>query len=237
MSQRVDITFYDSYSNTNEIPTIQITQDNFTLVFTILDEFGEPLIDEKIYYPEAYFSGEEVEDIKIEKCDPDKVNSNYKEYFGDDLKKYYCFTDFNYSLLPNMNSLRISIFPCRNEDEYDEHCGSPEFIQEYLNNMLFIIYFQDIMLTPLDYESPVKERITFLNTEIFKHLGQYLHTEMQLVNIETSTNIIGFDFLTEPRVEEFIKFYKEVVLPFPGDNLEDENDYYPLSLFEIQLNA
>ena len=51
ITQRVDITFYDSYSNTDEIPTIKITQENFTLVFAILDEDGEPFIDETIYYP------------------------------------------------------------------------------------------------------------------------------------------------------------------------------------------
>ena len=33
MYQRVDITFYDSYSNTDEVPEIRVTQDNFSLVF------------------------------------------------------------------------------------------------------------------------------------------------------------------------------------------------------------
>ena len=236
MSQRVDITFYDSYSNTDEVPNIKITQDNFTLMFAILDENGEPFIDDTIYYPEAFFSDEYSEEIRIERCSPDKIGPRYREFFDDsEILDYYCLVDVNYSLVPNMNSLRISIYPCRN-NENDDYCESPEYIENYLSNKLFLVYFQDIMLTPLDYHNPTKERINFLNTEIYKNLGQYLHTEMQLVKIETSTNIIGFDFLTKPKIEEFIKFDKEVILPFPGYNFDDEEDEYPITIFELQLN-
>ena len=59
MSQRVDITFYDSYSNTDEVPEIKITKDNFSIVFAVFDEDGNPFIDKGIYYPKAYFNGEE----------------------------------------------------------------------------------------------------------------------------------------------------------------------------------
>ena len=236
MSQRVDITFYDSYSNTDEVPNIKITQDNFTLMFAILDENGEPFIDDTIYYPEAFFSDEYSEEIRIERCSPDKIGPRYREFFDDsEILDYYCLVDVNYSLVPNMNSLRISIYPCRNNED-DDYCESQEYIENYLSNKLFLVYFQDIMLTPLDYHNPIKERINFLNTEIYKNLGQYLHTEMQLVKIETSTNIIGFDFLTKPKIEEFIKFDKEVILPFPGYNFDDEEDEYPITIFELQLN-
>ena len=236
MSQRVDITFYDSYSNTDEVPNIKITQDNFTLMFAILDENGEPFIDDTIYYPEAFFSDEYSEEIRIERCSPDKIGQRYREFFDDsEIMDYYCLVDVNYSLVPNMNSLRISIYPCRNNED-DDYCESQEYIENYLSNKLFLVYFQDIMLTPLDYHNPIKERINVLNTEIYKNLGQYLHTEMQLVKIETSTNIIGFDFLTKPKIEEFIKFDKEVILPFPGYNFDDEEDEYPITIFELQLN-
>ena len=49
MYQRVDITFYDSYSNTDEVPEIRVTQDNFSLVFAIFDDDGKPFINERIY--------------------------------------------------------------------------------------------------------------------------------------------------------------------------------------------
>ena len=59
---------------------------------------------------------------------------------------------------------------------------------------------------------------------------------MQLVKIETSTNIIGFDFLTNPKVEEFIKFDKELMLPYPGYDPYKDEDSYAFSIFELQLN-
>ena len=237
MSIRVDITFYDSFSNTDEKPTIKITQENFTLVFAVFDEFGEPFIEESIYYPQAYFYNGFFEEIKIERCNEDNIGAQYRQYFeGTDINNFYCLTDINYEIKPFINSIRIEVFPCKNTSENNNVCEQKEIIEEYLNNLLFIVYFQDIMLTPLNYSSPVKKRINNLNTEIFNNLGQYLHAQTQLVRIETSTNIIGFDFLTDSKVEEFIKFDKEQIIPYPGFNLEDEYNNYPLSIFELLLN-
>ena len=238
MTQRVDITFYDSYSNTDEVPKIRITNDNFTLIFAVYDEYGEPFINDQIYYPEASFEDEEGIDIGIERCNPNKLTDEIKEYFKDSIiENHYCLNDINFELQPNMNSLKLAIYPCQNIDEDEDYCEPKEVIDKYLNNHLFMVYFRDIILTPLNYDTPVKERINFLNTEIYKGLGQYLHTEMQLVKIETSTNIIGFDFLTEPRTEKYIKFDYEEILPYPGYDLDDEgNTDYPAGIFEIQLN-
>ena len=238
MTQRVDITFYDSYSNTDEVPKIRITNDNFTLIFAVYDEYGEPFINDQIYYPEASFEDEESIDIGIERCNPNKLTDEIKEYFKDSIiENHYCLNDINFELQPYMNSLKVAIYPCQNIYEDEDYCEPKEVIDKYLNNHLFMVYFRDIILTPLNYDTPVKERINFLNTEIYKGLGQYLHTEMQLVKIETSTNIIGFDFLTEPRTEKYIKFDYEEILPYPGYDLDDEgNTDYPAGIFEIQLN-
>ena len=232
MTQRVDITFYDSYSNTDEVPNIKITNENFSLAFAIFDEDNFPYIDESVYYPGAYFEDDETIDIDIELCDPDKLSPEFRNHFDDwELENLYCLNNINFELKPFLNSIRIDLFPCLGEG-----CATKDEINENLKNRLFNVYFQDIVLTPLNYDTPVKKRINYLNTEIFNGLGQYLHTEMQIVRIETSTNIIGFDFLTEPKTEEFIKFEHEEILPFPGYDLDDEDNTYPIGIFEIQLN-
>ena len=238
MTQRIDITFYDSYSNTDEIPTIKLTPDNFTLIFTLLDEFGEPFIDDTIYYPEAYFFLDgNYEPIDLEICNPKKLSPEFVEYFKAlGITNYFCLSNINFEFRPFLNLIRIEIYPCINSDEDDDYCETKEFVQEYLQNRLFMVYFEDIMLTPLNFSSPVKRRINHLNTELFHNLGQYLSSQMQLVKVETSTNIIGFDFLTESKVDDFIKFDKEVVLPYPGYDLYDGIYTYPLSIFELQLN-
>ena len=58
---------------------------------------------------------------------------------------------------------------------------------------------------------------------------------MQLVRIETSTNNIGFDFLTNPKIEEFMKFDREQVIPYPGFHI-GEKSTFPISIFEVLLN-
>ena len=237
MYQRVDITFYDSYSNTDEVPEIKVTQDNFSLVFAVFDENGKPFIDESIYYPEAYFNDEERQDIKIEICDPNKMNNKYKQYLKDyDLNSFYCLTGINSTFKPYMNSLIVEIYPCKNDTENDNQCESKETIDESLSEHIFMVYFEDIILTPLNYDEPIKERINYLSSDIYKVVGQYLYTELQLVKIETSTNIIGFEFLTEARLEEFIKFDKELSYTYPGYNLDEEENDWPACVFEIQLN-
>ena len=238
MTQRVDITFYDSYSNTDEIPKMKITDENFSLIFAIYDEDELPFIDETIYYPTVYYFDGEIKNIEIERCDPNKMSQEFKDYFGEsEIEYYYCLNNINYELQPFMNSIKIEIFSCENKYEGEDYCEPKEFIDEFLNNRIFKVFFRDIVLTPLNYKTPVKEKINVLNTQIYRGLGQYLYMEMQLVKIETSTDIIGFDFLTEPKTEQFIKFEHEEILPYPGYNVDDddENDYYPVTQFELQL--
>ncbi len=35
--QRIDITFYDTYSDKGEIPSINVTNENFNIAFTLID--------------------------------------------------------------------------------------------------------------------------------------------------------------------------------------------------------
>ena len=236
MSQRADITFYDSYSNSDEVPNIKITESNFSLIFAVYDDYGESFIDETIYYPKVYISDEEIEDVIFERCDLDKLGEKYKEFEGDaEIDNYYCLSEIDFTLKPFINSLRVKIFPCKNTTENNNHCETKEVIEESLNNHIFVIYFQDLMLTPLNYKSPVKERFNSLNTQIYNEMGQYLLTEIQLVRIETSTNIIGFDFLTNPKIEEFMKFDREQVIPYPGFHIGEQSTF-PISIFEVLLN-
>ena len=131
MTQRIDITFYDSYSNTDEIPTIKLTPDNFTLIFTLLDEFGEPFIDDTIYYPEAYFFLDgNYEPIDLEICNPKKLSPEFVEYFKAlGITNYFCLSNINFEFRPFLNLIRIEIYPCINSDEDDDYCETKEFFK------------------------------------------------------------------------------------------------------------
>ena len=237
MISRFDITFYDSYITTDNTPSFKINNENFYLLFSLLDENGEPFINETIYYPTAYFFDGEREEIKLEKCNINKIGSEYKKYFSDfELNNFYCLNDVNYILYPYENSIHIQLFPCKNNTENNNHCQSKEIIDKQINGKDFIIWFKDILVTPFNYSYPIKERINSLYTTVFKNYGQFMYTEMEIVNIETSTNIIGFDFLTSPKVEEFIKYDSLEIIPQPGYDLDEEDNDYSICEIEFQLN-
>ena len=237
MISRIDITFYDSYITTDNTPSFKINNENFYLLFSLFDENGEPFINETIYYPTAYFFDGEKEEIKLEKCNINKIGSEYKKYFSDfELNNFYCLNDVNYILYPYENSIHIQLFPCKNNTENNNHCQSKEIIDKQINGKDFIISFKDILVTPFNYSYPIKERINSLYTTVFKNYGQFMYTEMEIVNIETSTNIIGFDFLTSPKVEEFIKYDSLEIIPQPGYDLDEEENDYAICEIEFQLN-
>ena len=237
MFRRVDITFYDSYSYADKIPSIQISNENFYLIFTLSDGDYQPFIDETIYHPIAYFIDEEIEEIQLERCNLEKIGSKYRSFFNDyQLDNYYCLKNVNYTFKSYSNSIKIKLFPCKNNTENNNHCKPKEIIDEYLNGRDFTVYFEDILITPLNYNSPVKESINQVFTTIYKTFGQYVYLEMELVNIETLTNIIGFEFLSNPKFEEFIKYYSVQFIPQPGYDLNDESNDYPVCEIEFQLN-
>ena len=141
-----------------------------------------------------------------------------------------------FTLLAYINSIKLQLFPCKNGTENNYNCKPKEIFDEYLNGKNLEIDFEDILITPFNYDSPVKERINLIYTTIFKTFGQYLFTEMHLVNIETSTNIFGFNFLTNPKVDHFIKYDSLEIIPQPGYNLDDVTNNYPIVEIEFQLN-
>ena len=237
MSIRIDITFYDSYSNTDEIPIIHITKKNFSIFISIYNDSNLPFIDESIYYPVAYFNGEESKEIDIVRCDFDKIGSKYKQFFSDkEINNYYCLNNIDFILKPYENSIFVELYPCKNTTENNNHCKPKELIEENLNNKLLKIFFEDIDITPLNYDNPIKEKLNFLDAGTYNNFGLYLYSEMQYIRIETSTNIIGFDFFSNPKIDEYIKFDNVELFTVPGFNLDDESNNNSVCGIEFQLN-
>ena len=98
------------------------------------------------------------------------------------------------------------------------------------------VFIQDILITPINYENPVKESLNVIDFEFFVYIGEFFYTEMEIVRIETSTNIFGFDFLSNPKIEEFIKYDNVEITPYPGNYIDEETEEYPLVDYEFQLN-
>ena len=233
--KRVDIVFYDSVSGENEELSINITKNNFYFNFAFVNSSTyEPFLDETIYYPKGFINDKILE---IKPCTIDKVGSEYSELFKDmELDNYYCIENINYdNFMGYQDYFLIRLFPCKNSTENNNHCKPKEEIDNYLHYNYLSINLQDIQLTPLNYSSPVKHKITNVEGFIFKNIGEYVYIEMQIVNIETDTNIIGFDFFSKDKIDTFIKYDLFEFFSVPGYNLNDEDNNEPISNIEIQI--
>ena len=238
MFKRVDITFYDTYSNIDPEFSINLLNENFPIFFTLFDDEGLPFIDETIYYPVAIYINEKAEQIKIERCNEDTIHMNYKNPFlqNSQIENYYCLNDVNYIFKPYISGIILRIFPCRNTTENNNNCKSKEFIEEFFNYRNARVYFGDIVINSFDYKNPIQKRINYLDGKIFRTIGLLILSEFQIVQIQTSKNIFGFDFFTNPKIDEFIKFDNVNIIPVPSFDLNDELNYTPLIEYQFQLN-
>ena len=241
MIHRVDISFFDVYSNDNILPSMNITNETFYILFAVFNtSTDEPIIDETIYYPVATFNNEENKDeqieITVERCTMEHIATKYKKFYEEyDLENYYCLKEVNRTLIPFYNSFFIKIFPCKNTSENNHHCKPKEIIDETLKGNYFSFEIADVTLTPEDFENPVNFKSNYFYTYMYKNYGQYLYTQMESVYIETDYNMIGFDFFTNIKTDYFIKFEDLWFIPKPGYDLDDEENEESIVDFELQL--
>ena len=227
---RSDLQFFDSDSEGSESLSMHITKEDFyfNLGFVNSETF-EPFLDETIFQPLAFFNDEPVE---IKPCTIDKFGSHYQGLFDEpDLDQYYCFQDFDYTVTAYADSFYIQILTCQNSTENNNHCQPQEVIDEFIDGNDMMVRLQDVLIRPHNFSNPVERRITDVYSYLFKNIGQYIYIEIQMANIETNTNLIGFDFLTEEKSETYIRYDLVSTVPTPGY----QDNKFPICEIEIQL--
>ena len=225
---RVDLSFYDYYKEKEDI-AIQITNEDFYFNFGFFNVFtNKPYMDKTIMYPVAYFNDEPVE---LKPCTLDKFGTNYTKMFNDPyLNKLYCFPEFNYTFRPFIDTFYIDVVSCENSTLNNNECMPKEYLERIIDATFIEIRLQDVMINPQNYSYPVERRVVYLQSYLYKDIGQSVFIDLQIANIETNTNLIGFDFLTEDKLETFIKYDSSTTLQTPG-----YKDFYPIYEFKIQL--
>ena len=222
MINNVDGEFTDSNINPEKPDFIHLTNENFYLGFAIEDpKTYDTILDESIYYPKAYFKtgkrkGKEWiwtnKTLELEPCKLDKFGSKYKTIFA---RKYlglhYCFKEMDEILeghfsYDSYSMFFISLFPCKNTTKNNNTCKPLEEIDYYLKGTFFTMQFQDILLTPNNYNDPVKGRDQDLYTTVGKKLFKEFHVFFKITNIETDLDFIGIDEIKNVKNQKFIKY-------------------------------
>ena len=228
MIQKVDVTFYDSYSFTGHPPKIKLSKDKFYGGFAL----GNPLtlqtfVDDSIYYVEAYYIAGKKEGnlwrwepipLDIETCQLDKFGEKYRDIFKEkSIDKLHCVPILDQVLEGHLtydaySYFSISFYPCINNTRNHFNCKPLNVIQQYLTQTFVTFKLEDVDLTPQIYDSPVKLRGKEVSANVGKSLFQDVHTFFQVVNIETDEDITGFEFKSKIKQEKYIKYDQSVIL-------------------------
>ena len=249
MIQRVEVTYYDTYAFTGEIPSIQLTSDNFYGGFGLLDPNGSPFVNEQIYYATAiHWQGIKTDgvwewvptNLPLEKCKLEKFGSKYQDIFkSKDLENMYCLENVDVFLAGYATSdiysyFVVNLYPCVGQTSDGLPCLN-EYVVALLTKNNFQFQMQDIELTPQDYKNPVQVREKDISGPVYSDLYQKIYAYLQITQIETDEDIIGFG-LDDVKNEKYLKYDESWIISAPmGKNIFAEAGE-PLCEITIQLS-
>jgi hypothetical protein len=192
---------HDSLIYPGKAPSIELDKNIFYFAFGVESPIDKTrFIDTTIYYPRAHFfykvkEGSNLktiydEELKIERCDEMKFGKEYQELLvKGELNNSYCLNDVNFTLTggakyDKISYIVISIFPCINSTENENHCKAKEIIEEQLSGAYFSFITKDVGLNPSNYSNPIvpifQDFFTTIDKAFFRDYILYFGiTEMQ----------------------------------------------------------
>ena len=248
MFQRVDVTFYDSYTFKG-IPSIKLTNNEFYGGFGM----GQ-IVDERMYSLDVYYISKvkvngkwenTTKKLDTEICQLEWFGKDYQEIFADQpLGNYYCIKDVSgmvlegYSNLERFSYFEVVFYPCVGKAKNGEDCYTYEEKLSFFTSNLIELKIQDNDLNPTDYKFPVIRRQKDMNSPVFKDLFQLIYSYLQIVNIETDEDITGLNFFSDTiRKEQYLKYDESFLIASPlfyGDILQTGG---PIADVTLQLAA
>ena len=256
MINKVDVTFYETYAFTGEIPSAVLNKEIFAGGIGLVNPMtGENYINDRIYRVSAvYKRGKRIDgvwywndplNIPLIPCSIDAFGSRYVNIFKDKkLEHLYCFSDVEGLILEGYSNLNvysyfdISFYRCVN-DSIKKDCLPIEEIDKYLTASQLSVTMQDIDLTPQDYDSPIKEQEKDIPGPLYRDLHQEIYGYIQVTLLETEENIIGFEALSNINTKMYLKYDHAWVISSPNiyGNYKQEpyGIYAPMTNIRIQL--
>ena len=249
MLEKVDISFYETYAFSGT-PSIKLTNDLFYGGFSL----GER-IDDTLYYPVVYYyeghreNGKMVWNdgtiLELEVCQLNKFGERYRDIFKNkDLDNLYCLKDVSqvtlegYSHLDTYKYLLVYFMPCIGYNPFTGSvCKNISILEQFfaMNKITFNI--QDIELTPHIYDTPSQPLEKDISGPAFKTLYQQIYTYLQIVNLETDKDIIGFEGLSDIETQQFLKYDESWIISAPSPHANGFKKGKPICEVTIQLSA
>ena len=229
MLKRMDVSFSETNGSTGGLPKIHLNKHSFTYGLALSDDYGNPVINESIYYPTAFLTGKQTINgnmvtinipIEFGICDINDFGDNFKQFTSSlNLNQYYCLKNFDidlegYSAAENFTSIIININKCQEKTKNNLPCLDDSEINNRLDGKFLIIFSEDFELTPYDYKKPVKEKLTVNSCPIRLDQLQYFVGYYKLADIQTERNIFGFEAFSDVKSEKYIIYDSALIMAY-----------------------
>ena len=246
MIEKVDIDFYETYAFSG-IPTIKLNNELFYGGFTI-----GGIIDETLYFPMVYHytettvNGEKQvvnQTVPLVKCSLDRFGKRFQPLFADrQLDNLYCMEKVEdeltgYSNLDVYSYYYIAIIPCIGYNPKYEQCQDISKVTEFFQQTFLEFKIQDVVMTPKDYDNPSEPRTMDIKGPVFSTLYQSIYTYLQIVNLETDRDWVGFEALSDIKKEQFLRYDESWIIAAPSPHSFGLQPFTPVCDITIQLSA
>ena len=254
MIKKLDVTFYQIDAFNGNIPSIQTSNEIFyTTLALISPKTGLPYYDDTIYEMEVVYHSQvkkgmylidetTPEIMQIESCKVSNFGSHYHELFENkQVELSQCVPKYDKLLRGHRtydyySYYEINFYPCVNTSDNNFKCQNYSTLYSFLTSFGINFKMQDIELTPQNYENPVQYRVKELTLPASSNLLLNVYAYVQIVNIETDEDVLGFEGLGEVKKEKYLKYAESQILASLNQVDYAANKRTPLAKITITLS-
>ena len=127
--------------------------------------------------------------------------------------------------------------PCIGYNLRGELCQSLENFTAFFQQTHLEFKMQDVVMTPKDYDKPSLARNMDIQGPFFSFLYQSIYTYMQIVNLETDQDWLGFEVLSDIKKEQFLRYDESWIIAAPSLHMYGLQAMTPVCDITVQLSA
>jgi hypothetical protein len=247
MIEKVDIDFYETYAFSG-IPSIKLNNDLYYGGFSV-----GGIIDETLYFPMVYHYTETIVNgvkqvvnhtVPLVQCSLERFGKRFQPLFADrQLDNLYCIENVDndvfagYSNLDVYSYYYVAILPCVGNNTKHQECQNISTVSEFFKQNFLEFKIQDVVMTPKDYDNPSEPRTMEMKSPVFSTLYQSIYTYLQIVNLETDQDWVGFEALSNIKKEQFLRYDESWIITAPSPHANGTQAFTPICDVTIQLSA
>ena len=133
--------------------------------------------------------------------------------------------------------MQVLFYPCIGTAPDGRPCQNSTVLDQFFQQQTITFNIQDIELTPHIYDTPSQPLEKDINGPAFKTLYQQIYTYLQIVNLETDKDVIGFEGLSDIETQQFLKYDESWIISAPSPHANIFIPGMPICEVTIQLSS